>query len=454
MTKTRARWCWAAVLAVAACGGSSTPDADVSGTWLGMVTLNGTQLRLVFNLTADAKGTLDVPEQAVFGHPLSQVDVDGRHLVLQMTDLGARYEGDVSADGQSIDGTFRQGQMMLALPLAKQPGPLDYRRPQDPVAPYPYQTEDVTFTNAAAGVTLAGTLTWPEGAGPFKAVVLISGSGPNNRNEELLNHRPFLVLSDALTRAGIATLRYDKRGVGDSGGDYDAATSLDFAADVRAAVDYLHAQDRFPVSSVGLVGHSEGGMLAPIAAADNAGVAYLVMLAGPGVPGGEIIISQDRAIAAANGVPESTLDQNEALERQVFACFQNTSDPVELEAQIRAVLKAAGLSTADQNEVLARYNTPWMRFFATYDPAPVLTRTAIPVLALNGSLDLQVLADLNLPPIRAALAANGEATVEEVDGLNHLFQHATTGSPSEYAAIDETMAPAVLAEVAGWITAR
>jgi uncharacterized protein len=454
MTKTRATWWLAAFVMVASCGGSSKPDADVSGTWLGSLTVNGAPLRIVFNLTADAKGTLDVPEQGILAHPLSQVDVTGRHLELQMTDLGARYEGDVADDGQSIDGTFRQGLMTVALPLEKQPGPLDYRRPQDPVAPYPYHSEDVTFANSAAGVTLAGTLTWPEGEGPFKTVVLLAGSGPNDRDEEVYNHRPFLVLSDALTRAGIATLRYDKRGVDDSTGNYEAATSLDFAADARAAVAYLRAQDHFTVSSVGLVGHSEGGILAPLAAAENPDVAYLVMLAGPGVPGGEIIISQDRAIAAANGTPKSALDENEAIERQVFACFKNTSDPVELEKQIRAVLNAAGVPAADQNALLANINTPWMRFWVTYDPAPVLTRTAIPVLALNGSLDLQVLADLNLPPIRTALAGNSQATVEELDGLNHFFQHATTGSPAEYAAIDETMAPEVLNQVAAWITAR
>jgi pimeloyl-ACP methyl ester carboxylesterase len=458
MTKTRVTW-WGVAFLVAAvglisCDGSSSPDADVSGTWLGSLTVSGAPLRVVLNLTADAKGTLDVPEQGLIGQPLSQVDVTGRHLVVQVTDLGARYEGDVAQDGQSIAGTFHQQTTSVPLAFEKQPGPLDYRRPQDPVAPYPYHSEDVTFSNAAAGVTLAGTLTWPEGNGPFKTVVLIAGSGPNDRNEEVLNHRPFLVLSDALTRAGIATLRYDKRGVDDSSGNYDTATSLDFAADARAAVDYVRAQDHFTASSVGLVGHSEGGLLAPMAAADNPAVAYLVMLAGPGVPGGEILISQDRAIAAANGTPASSLDANEALERQVFACFQNTSDPVELEKQIRAVLTTAGVPKAEQDALVAQVNTPWMRFFVTYDPAPVLTRTTIPVLALNGSLDLQVLPDLNLPPIEAALAGNDQATVDELDGLNHFFQHATTGSPNEYAVIDETMAPEVLSQVSAWIAAR
>jgi pimeloyl-ACP methyl ester carboxylesterase len=340
------------------------------------------------------------------------------------------------------------------LVLEKQPGPLDYRRPQDPVKPYPYNCVDVTFANSDAGITLAGTLTWPQGAGPFRTVVLIAGSGPQNRNEELMNHRPFLVLSDALTRAGIATLRYDKRGVGQSGGDYAGATSPDFAADARAAVQYLRGQASFVASSIGLVGHSEGGLLAPTAAYANPDVAFLVLLAGPGVPGDEVLISQARAIGAVQGMSTDQLDEAEALNRRLYACFRATSDPKELERQLRDVLTSAGVTGAQQDAVIAELNTPWMRFFVTYDPAPVLTRTAIPVLALNGSLDLQVLPDLNLPPIQAALqgAGNQQATVQKLAGLNHLFQHAITGAPTEYGSIDETMAPEVLAQVAGWIT--
>jgi alpha/beta superfamily hydrolase len=449
----RGFWIAAALFAVA-CGGSTTKDADITGTWLGTVTVSGAPVRIVFNLADNSSGTVDVPEQGVFGDTLTQVDVTGRHVVLQIGDVGARYQGDVQSDDTTIKGSFIQGLNVIALDLAKQPGPLDYRRPQDPVPPYPYQTEDVTFAGGASGVTLAGTITWPAGAGPFKAVVLISGSGPNNRNEELLNHRPFLVLSDALTRAGVATLRYDKRGVAASTGDYDTATSADFAADARAAAQYLRSQTRFTVSSIGFIGHSEGGLLAPMAADGNPDISFLVMLAGPGVPGAQVIIAQDYAIGAANGQTTADLDANKAVETQLYACFATTSDPAELDRQLRAVLTSAGVSAAQQDMIVAQLNTPWMRFFALYDPAPVLARTTIPVLALNGSLDLQVLPDQNLPPIRAALAGNSQATIQELTGLNHLFQHATTGSPAEYGTIDETMSPDVLAQVSAWIVAR
>jgi pimeloyl-ACP methyl ester carboxylesterase len=448
----------ATALSAIACAESNQPAAaDISGTWLGSLTVGGAPLRIVFNISGNASagytGTVDVPEQGLVAGPLSQVQLAGRQVTIEIADLGATYVGELASNDASIVGSFSQQGIVMRLKVEKQPGPLDYRRPQDPVAPYPYETQDVTFANTDAGITLAGTLTWPRGTGPFKTAVLIAGSGPNTRNEELLNHRPFLVLSDALTRAGIATLRYDKRGVGASTGDYEAATSLDFAADARAAVAFLRAQTRFAVSTVGLVGHSEGGLLAPMVADVDKTVEFLVLLAGPGVPGGEILISQDRAIDAANGVSATVLDANEALSRRLFAVFQMTSDPTELDRQLRAVLTSQGVTGADQNAVVSELSTPWMRFFITYDPAPVLARTTIPVLALNGGLDLQVLPDLNLPPIQAALAAanNQHATVQKIGGLNHLFQHAVTGSPSEYASISETMSPEVLTQVSTWI---
>jgi uncharacterized protein len=210
------------------------------------------------------------------------------------------------------------------------------------------------------------------------------------------------------------------------------------------------------VSSIGLVGHSEGGMLAPMAADGNAEVAYLVLLAAPGVDGEETIVSQQRAIAAAQGAPTSLLDANETLTRELFAVVRTTDDPAQLNQRLRAVLLAAGITGADQNAIVASLTTPWMRFFATYDPVPVLRRTRVPVLALTGSLDLQVLPALNLPPIQSALAeaGNGVATVEELAGLNHLFQHATKGLPDEYGAIQETMAPEVLDRIASWLAAR
>jgi pimeloyl-ACP methyl ester carboxylesterase len=322
------------------------------------------------------------------------------------------------------------------------------------VPPFPYDTLDVTFASDAPGVTLAGTLTWPQGPGPFTTVVLITGSGPQDRNEELLNHRPFLVLADALTRANVAVLRYDDRGVAASTGDFAAATTLDFAADVRGAVDYLRSQTTFPVGSIGLVGHSEGGLIAPMVAEGNADVSFLVLLAGPSVDGATIIISQGRAIAAADGATPAELDAAEAQQRAAFACLGDPDAPLDaVDVCLRQTLAEQGLTEPDLTPVLAQLESPWMRWFLTYDPAPVLRRTQIPVLALNGSLDLQVLASLNVPVMQAAFeeAGNTQASVVELPGLNHLFQHAVTGSPSEYGLIPETLAPEVLEQIGEWI---
>jgi uncharacterized protein len=349
-------------------------------------------------------------------------------------------------------------------PLERQPGPLEYRRPQDPVAPFPYDTAEVTFPSEDPGVTLAGTLISPQGPGPFETVVLITGSGPQNRNEELLNHRPFLVLADALARANVAVLRFDDRGVDGSTGNFDTATSLNFAADVRGAVNYLRSQTQVPVGSIGLVGHSEGGLIAPIVADGNADVAFLVLLAGPAVDGETILISQGRAINAAAGVPAAQLDAEEAQQRRLYVCFHSPDaadagadagvvTAAALDTCLRQELRAAGLSDAEMAPTLAQLESPWIRFFITYDPAPALRRTQVPVLALNGSLDLQILASVNVPVMQAALAeaGNPRSSVSELPGLNHLFQHALTGAPGEYGLITETMAPEVLERVAEWI---
>lgn len=447
----------AAAAVSAACG--SGADRDFEGTWLGTLTADGESTRMVFNLSRGPDrayaGTMDLPDQGLIGQPIDEVTVDGSHVVLALTAVQASYTGTMSADGLSLEGTVAVPGTLYPLRVEKQPGPLDYRRPQDPVPPFPYRSRDVTFVNSEAGVTLAGTLTWPEGPGPFKTVVLISGSGAQNRNSELANHRPFLVLSDALTRAGIATLRYDDRGFAASTGDHAAATSVDFAGDARAAVQFLRQQSDFPVAAVGLVGHSEGGLIAPMAADGNADVGFLVLLAAPSIPGDQLLLSQARAIGAANGVPPSEIEATEQLSRRLYACFFETPEPRALEAKLRTVLGAEGIDGEDQDALIARLIVPWMRFYVTYDPMPVLRRTSIPLLALNGSLDLQVLAELNLPPIEEALAeaGNSRTTVQKLDGLNHLFQHAGDGSPTEYVKLPETLAAEVLTLVVNWIAA-
>jgi uncharacterized protein len=433
---------------------------DFAGTWLGTLEIPPAPIRVVLNLESDGggawAGTVDSPDQGAIGIPISSVEVVGDRIYVQVDGIGLEYAGQLSADGRTLTGTLYQGGATLPLTLERLPGPLDYSRAQDPRPPFPYNTAEVTFASDEAGIMLAGTLSWPEGPGPFKTVALITGSGAQNRNEELANHRPFLVLSDALTRAGVAVLRYDDRGVGGSSGDHATATSENFAADARGAVRFLRAQIDVAVDTIGLVGHSEGGLIAPLVAAGNADVGFLVLLAGPAVDGKTILISQGRAIAGADGASLAAMDAYEARQRALFACFDppDATDAA-IDMCLLRVVAGLGLSQAEMASTLAQLGTPWMRWFLTYDPAPVLRRTLLPVLALNGSLDLQVLPSVNLPVMEAALAeaGNAQATVRELAGLNHLFQHAVTGSPREYATLSETMAPEVPTQIAEWIGA-
>jgi pimeloyl-ACP methyl ester carboxylesterase len=433
-------------------------DMDIAGTWVGTLQVPPAPLRVVLNIERSTEsswvGTADSPDEGALGIPITRIDVSGERVVLRIESIGLVFSGQLSSDRQTLSGTLEQGGDSFPLSMERQPGPLDYRRSQDPVPPFPYNEASVSFPSEEPGVTLAGTLTWPQGPGPFTSVVLITGSGPQNRNEELLNHRPFLVLADALTRANVAVLRYDDRGVGESTGDFDAATTFDFVADTRAAVSYLRAQTEFQVGQIGLVGHSEGGLIAPLVADGSTDVGFLVLLAGPGVDGKTVLVSQSRAIGAANGLDAAELDASEELQHALYDCFGDPNDPLStLDSCLREQLSSAGVSGEELASTLAQLETPWMRQFVVYDPAPVLRRTQVPVLALNGSLDLQVLASVNVPALERAFreGGNAQAVVEDLPELNHLFQHAMTGSPAEYGLIDETMAAEVLTRIADWI---
>lgn len=359
----------------------------------------------------------------------------------------------------------------LAAPArAEEPAPTGAaptpRRPQDPLPPFPYTSEEVTVRSGE--LRLAGTLTLPPGEGPFPAALLITGSGPQDRDEALLGHRPFLVLSDALTRAGIATLRLDDRGVGGSDAGPEPATTAELAEDCLAAVAFLRADPRIRAAQVGLIGHSEGGLIGPLAASRSEGrVAFVVMLAGPGVPGHQVLVAQMAAVARAAGLPAEAIDRQRAAQERLIAHARDGASVDQLRADLRALAEAqlsAGAEAPPPAELERRidgqlrfFQGRWMRFFLAYDPRPALRELkATPLLALNGELDLQVLADQNLPAIEDALqaAGNPDVTIVRLPGLNHLFQTARSGSPSEYATIEETIAPAVLTRVCEWIQAR
>jgi len=437
---------------------SSPAPLSIAGLWLGSLDLGAIKLRIAFKIANSSGGLsaqMQSPDQSPTWIPASSITQNGSRVSIALTRLGIQYEGTVAADLSAIDGTFTQGGSPFPLKLEsiKDETALDLRRPQNPVKPYPYREQDVTYTNKAAGNTLAGTLTLPPGAGPFPAVLLIVGSGPHDRDESLLGHKPFLVLSDYLTRKGIAVLRVDKRGVGKSTGNYSTATTADFAADAEAGVAYLKSRPEVDPHRIGLIGHSEGGIIAPMVAAQDHDVAFIVMMAGSGVPGDQIIIEQLRLIEVAGGASKEKVDKDAEAERETLHLVETEKDPATLERLLGVKLAAEGTPDAQIAAQTRAVMSPWFRFFITYDPAVALRNLTIPVLAINGSLDLQVPPALNLPAIRKALeeAGNKHFEVDELPGLNHLFQTAKTGAPSEYGQIEETISPVALDKMASWI---
>jgi len=431
--------------------------SDIDGLWLGALDLGAMKLRIVFKIVNTAAGltaSMQSPDQSPAWIPVTSVTRNGNSITIAINPLGATFQGKIAADLSSINGTFTQrGQSLpLTIKRVKDLSSLELRRPQNPVKPYPYHEEEVTFTNKAAGNTLAATLTVPPGKGPFPAVLLIAGSGPHDRDESLLGHKPFLVLSDYLTRRGIVVLRADKRGIGKSTGDLAKATTADFATDAEAGVAYLKTRAEVHPRKIGLIGHSEGGIVAPMVAARNSDVAFIVMMAGSGVPGDRIIVEQVRLIAEVSGASKEKAAENAAQERELLTLIEKEKDDAVLEKELRAKL-AGQVPDAQIGAAIQQLTSPWMRYFLTYDPATALRKVACPVLAINGSLDLQVPPALNLPAIRKALEAGGNKhyEVDELPGLNHLFQTAKTGSPAEYAEIEETISPVALDKIATWI---
>lgn len=433
--------------------------SDIDGAWMGTLDTGAVKLRVVFhivNTDAGLTATLDSPDQGMKGMSTSSVARNGASLRIEAKNIDGVFQGQIAADLSAIDGTWTQGGGTLPLKLKpvteKDKADMQQKRPQNPVKPYPYREEDVSYKNTDQNVTLAATLTVPQGKGPFPAVVLITGSGPQDRDETLLGHKPFLVLSDYLTRHGIAVLRADDRGVGKSTGVFSQATTADFATDTGAGVAYLKTRSEIDPHKIGLIGHSEGGVIAPMIAARNKDVAFIVMMAGTGVPGDEVIVAQGEAIEIASGVKPEEAAKQAAKQREIVKLIETEKDQAVLEKQLREKM-AGDVPEAQIGMEISQFTSTWFRYFLTYDPATALRKVTCPVLAINGSLDKQVLPSQNLPAIRRALeeAGNKHIEIDELPGLNHLFQTAKTGSPAEYAQIEETISPVALEKMADWI---
>ncbi|MBX9880399.1 MAG: alpha/beta fold hydrolase [Sphingomonas sp.] len=437
---------------------ASAPEAaqSIDGDWDGTLTVSAIKLRLALHIRTDAtgtKGTIDSIDQQAMGIPISKIDRDAGAVIFEIASVNAAFKAVLDPTGNTLTGEWRQGSNTLPLIFTRrQPGQVQpvSARPQTPKRPYPYREEEINFSEDGAPFRLAGTLTLPRGAGPYPAVVLVAGSGPNTRNEPILGHEPFLVIADHLTRHGIAVLRYDKRGTGASGGVYATATTRDFADDAEAALAYLKNRPEVDARHVGLIGHSEGGLIAPIVAAQDRSAAFIVMMGGPGVNGAQVWLEQLKLVLAAEGMAPDKIAAAVAQRQRTIQILLNESDAKTAATKLRALM--SGDAPAAQVEAaIVAVNNQWFREFLHYEPAPTLRKVNCPVLVLQGSKDLQVSAAQNLPAIRTALRKNQHVEVVELPGLNHLFQSAQTGGPGEYSQIEETIAPAALDMLANWI---
>lgn len=440
---------------------------SVVGSWLGKLDVSSVTLRIIFNLSLIEKdsiiATLDSPDQGAKNINIGPVILEGEKVSIKAPLLLAEFNGTVKND-TLIDGTFKQAGRTMPLTLTKLRKAFVLNRPQEPNPPFPYISEDVKFTNEKAGITLAGTITIPEGNGPFPAVILITGSGSQNRNEELLGHKPFWIIADYLSRNGIAVFRYDDRGVGQSQGSPLNATSLDFATDAEAAFLYLRTRKEINHDLLGLAGHSEGGLIAPIVAVSDPRIAFIISLAGPGVTGEKILHRQNYDISIISGSEEKQIKKGISINKKLFAILKKEPDNNKaadrMTATYRKLLTKEKTSPEDIDKAIKQFNASlnpvsynWFRLFISTDPEVFWKKVKCPVLALNGEKDLQVAADINLPAIEKALKSGGNKAVTTIKlkELNHLFQHCKTGLPAEYGEIEETFSPEVLKIMADWI---
>jgi fermentation-respiration switch protein FrsA (DUF1100 family) len=447
----------------------SSGDQGIEGIWLGTLKFSGMELRVVFKIFQNPEGkltaTLDSPDQGAKDIPVEEVTFQNSHLRLDAKSINGIFEGDIKENKSMIEGEWKQNGVSVPLVLQRTDKVPEVVRPQEPKPPYPYDEKEVVYKNKKAGVKLAGTLTLPKSGGPFPAVLLITGSGAQDRDETVFGHRPFLVLADYLTRRGIAVLRVDDRGMGKSTGEFAKATSEDFAGDALAGVAYLKSLKEINPKKIGLIGHSEGGMIAPMVAIKSRDVAFIVMMAGTGLTGEQVLYLQSALIYKANGVSDEVIAKDNKLNQQMFAVVKQEQDSV-VAKQKMLKLFADALAPLNEEEkeslgytsdmadgLVKEMLSPWFRFFLTYDPKPTLMKVKCPVLAIDGEKDLQVPPKENLYAIEKALQAGGnrDYMVKELPGLNHLFQTAENGSPAEYAKIEETISPTALEVIGEWI---
>ncbi len=442
-----------------------------TGTWEGKLDV-GVELRIVFHIKENGKGGLvssaDSPDQSAYGLKCDTTTISGNTIRIEMKALGASYSGELMTDS-TIDGLFTQ-RAETALNLKKVDKPTERKRPQTPHPPFPYKSEDIIYNNADKSLQYGATITIPEGTGPFPAAIMITGSGAQNRDEEIMGHRSFAVIADYLTRKGFIILRVDDRGMGKSTGKFSEATSKDFEDDVSNSVDYLLSRPEVDKTKLGLIGHSEGGMIAPMVATKRKDINFIVLLAGPGVKIIDLMGEQSAAILRSEKTDEEAITVYIPLYKEMITETIHAKDTTEALAAVKTTMNnwvnktdkklvaALGMDKAPQrdnmvNSLVRTVSSPWFKYFISFDPQPVLEKLECKVLALNGDKDIQVVSKQNLPAIEAALKKSKSPAylVKEMPGLNHLFQTCIKCTVNEYGDLEETFSPAALQVMGDWL---
>lgn len=443
---------------------SHSNGQSIVGYWSGELNVYGNKLPLEIKLKGEKKnwsGTFLSPTQSEVPMNLTDIVFKKKELSFSTEIGGISYSGKL--DDDEITGQFKQNGLSFPLNLSR--GKIELARPQTPSKPYPYLEEEVTFLNERDGISLSGTFTKPKGDGNYPVVILISGSGAQDRNESMANHQPFMVLAHHLSSNGIAVLRYDDRGTAKSTGDFSKATTYDFASDAESAIDFLKSREDIDFSKIGLLGHSEGGTIAPIVASKRSEIGFIVLMAGTGVSGDKVLLKQQELIFSKSGYNSNDVNTVLEINRGAYDIVHNART---LEAQqekltpyfnsMFATYPKSMLGQTQDKETFVQIHTSslsssWMRAFILLDPADALQLTNCPVLALNGTKDLQVDAEQNLSAIQHALKQGGnkEFTIKRLEGLNHLFQECKTGLPAEYGQLEQTLSPVFLNTVSNWI---
>lgn len=442
---------------------------DISGDWNGEAKRGEKLITFVFKIEKENSkysSAMSVPTFRVSGiKPSTTTFIDGK-LIIDGSNVGMRYEGVFKKERQQFEGTYKEGGIELVLNLKRGTVKVTAsKRPQEPVKPYPYYEEEVAFENTEAKIELAGTLTLPTKNGKFPVVILISGSGPQDRDESFMGHKPFLVLSDYLTKQGIGVLRFDDRGNGESTGDFGNATTEDFSKDVLSAITYLKTRNDVDIKNIGLIGHSEGGIIAPLVANNSKDVAFMVLLASTGISGTELSVMQSKTLRQFPVKDEIAYEKNT---RKAIAIVTSNKSDLEIKneltthynAFIKPILTSLNVPEEKINlfieSQLKTSLKPWSRYFLQYNPADEIEKLQIPVMSLNGSKDSQVNAKINQEGIRKALikGENEDYKILELENLNHFFQECETGKMDEYRKIEQTFSPTALKEISNWILKR